>query len=191
LFEASVLAGIKISSISDLNLIRNEKIIHTFEHPNFENTTFKEIPVLNWTTLILHGNTNTGKTMWACHQFKSPCVCSHIDDLGNFKSSIHDGIVFDDMSFNHYPREAVIHILDWELDRSIQVRYKCAFIPKHTRKIFTTNKTLFDFLPFDDSGAIKRRYKSFHVTEKLFDYIIPSTTNTQENSDNNLTFFLN
>jgi hypothetical protein len=103
------------------------------------------------------------------HQFECPLVVSHIDDLGDFDASRHDGIVFDDMSFAHLPREAVIHLVDWDLDRSIHIRYKRALIPARTRKIFTSNKTFYENFPADPSGAIRRRIsRIIHVTGPTF-----------------------
>ena len=115
-----------------------------------------------------YGPTNTGKTQWAAHMFDSPLIVSDMDDLAHFNST-HDGIIFDDMSFHHVPREPCIHLLDWDFARSIRVRYKCAHIPAGTRKIFTSNKPFDQTFPPDDTGAIQRRVtKVIHVTGPTF-----------------------
>ena len=83
-----------------------------------------------------------------------------------------DGIVLDDMSFAHLPRETIIHLLDWDVDRSIHCRYNCAYIPHGTRKIFTTNKHPADVFGQErwEEKPIKRRITGvIHIDKKLFD----------------------
>lgn len=124
---------------------------------------------VNKSTLI-YGESNTGKTHYACAHFSRPLVCSHIDDLRDL-SPDNDGIIFDDMSFKHWPPESIIHLLDTDFDRSINVRYGTITIPARTRKIFTHNTDN----PFYCSAiqeqqreAIERRYTSVHVHNRLF-----------------------
>ena len=114
---------------------------------------------------------NTGKTHFACSHFKNPLVCSHIDKLKQL-SPDNDGIVFDDMSFRHWPPEAVIHLLDQEFARDINIRYSTVYIPACTPKIFTHNAEN----PFYDEAlveeeqrkAIERRLQRVHVPFPLF-----------------------
>lgn len=80
-------------------------------------------------------------------------MVSHMDQLKDYDATVHDGILFDDMSFKHMPRTAQIHIADMDDDRYIHIRYATAYIPKGTLKIATTNVR--DI--FDDDAAIKRR----------------------------------
>jgi len=169
LWEAVHVAGVEIKSVGDVKLLRDDVARpDDFQHG---------FPDANWSleldntsrVIYIYGPTNTGKTQWAVHCFENPLIVSHMDDLGRFNSSKHDGIVFDDMSFAHIPREAAIHLLDWDFERSLHIRYKCALIPKHTRKIFTSNKPFHESFPHDDTGAIKRRVsKTIHIHGPTF-----------------------
>lgn len=98
-------------------------------------------------------------------------MVSHIDTL-KMLSPDHDGIVFDDMSFKHWPPESVIHLLDQEFDRDINVRYGTVHIPAHTPKIFTHNSDN----PFydqekicdDQREAIERRLSRVNLRTNLY-----------------------
>ncbi len=90
--------------------------------------------------MILWGESQIGKTQFALAHFKTPLMISHMDRLTTFDPRVHDGIVFDDMSFTHLHQEAQIHLVDINNTRDIHVRYLCAHIPRKTKKIFTTNK---------------------------------------------------
>lgn len=157
LMEACQAMGIEVKTVSDVNTIRQDKPrAKDFEH-DFRDTIWT-IPAPGiFRAILLYGPSGTGKTQFAVHLFECPLVVSHMDQLRDFDASRHDGIVFDDMSFAHMPREAVIHLLDWDLDRAIHCRYSPAIIPKHTRKVFTSNKRFEDIFPHDDAGAIRRR----------------------------------
>ncbi len=103
-------------------------------------------PITDWSkSIILWGESQIGKTQFALAHFTKPLMVSHVDQLGSFDASIHDGIVFDDMAFGHTPRTAQIHLVDQNNSRAIHMRYTYASIPAHTKKIFTTN---------EDDGAI-------------------------------------
>jgi len=119
-------------------------------------------------SLIIWGDSGTGKTEYALSNFDNPLFVTHIDHLLKFVPTKHDGIIFDDMSFTHFPRETQIHILDSEQPRQLHCRYNTADIPAYTRKIFTTNVhggAIFDLADL----AIIRRVKVFEVTEPLFE----------------------
>jgi len=106
----------------------------------------------NFTTVTIVGPSNIGKTQFAKTHFDNPLMVRHIDRLKDFNPQIHDGIIFDDMSFAHTPRETQIHITDWDEDSDIHIRYGTVEIPKHTQKIFTAN-----YNPFQEDEAILRR----------------------------------
>lgn len=121
--------------------------------------------------LLIHGPSNLGKTHYAIAHFKNALVVSHIDDLKNLHPD-HDGIIFDDMSFKKWPIEAVIHLLDYDLPRSIHVRYGTVLIPANIPKIFThnTDNPFYseEMIEDEQRNAIERRFKRINVIEKLF-----------------------
>jgi len=132
---------------------------------------FNHEPMVLDKPVLLHGGTGLGKTQFALAHFKNPLVVSHIDKLKNL-SPDHDGVVFDDMAFKHWPKEAVIHLLDKEVDRDINVRYGTVNIPKNTVKVFTHNTSnpfynADDITP-DQQEAIERRFNRVHVINKLY-----------------------
>lgn len=129
----------------------------------------KELQPLSKATLIV-GASGTGKTQYALAHFKNPLLVSHIDKLKTLNPD-HDGIVFDDMSFTHWPPESVIHLLDSECEREIHVRYGTVTIPAGIRKIFTHNKKnpFYEFDVADEQKiAIERRYARCEITDFLY-----------------------
>lgn len=116
-------------------------------------------------TILIWGPKGTGKTEYAKAQFKNPLLVSHIDDLKGL-SRDNDGIVFDDVSFTHWPRTAAIHLCDMENPRSINVKYGTVTIPMGTKRIITSNEP-WPF-PVDDHGAIKRRVEIIPCPGRIF-----------------------
>jgi len=90
-------------------------------------------------TLVLWGPTNTGKTSLAKALLPNALFVRHIDALKEYKTGMYEGIVFDDMSFKHWPREAQIHLLDTDNVSQINVKHSIAIIPEGTPRIITTN----------------------------------------------------
>lgn len=121
-------------------------------------------------TTLLHGPSNLGKTHYALAHFTNPLLVSHIDRLKQL-SPDHDGVVFDDMSFRHWPIESVIHLVDKEFTRDINVRYGTIQIPSNTKKIFTYN-TAYPFYnsdpPQEQMDAVNRRVVKIELLDKLF-----------------------
>lgn len=117
---------------------------------------------------IIYGPSNTGKTQYALSNFNNPLFVTHMDTLGEFIPGVHDGIIFDDMEFNHLPRTAQIQLVDAAQGRHVHIRYARAWIPAGTRKIFTTNQEHGAIFTIDDK-AIRRRLLMLEVTERLFD----------------------
>lgn len=109
--------------------------------------------------ILLTGASGTGKTSYALAHFKKPFLVRDIDDLKGLTSQF-DGIVFDDMSFKHWPAESVIHLLDWDNPSSIRCRNVNAKIPAKMPRIFTHNDS--DIFACQSSlsqySAINRRY---------------------------------
>lgn len=140
-------------------------------YSKFQLSEFIRDPILLDKAVFICGTSNTGKTEWALAHFKNPLLVRHIDKLKTL-SPDNDGIVFDDMSFEHWPAESVIHLLDMNCDSQLHVRYGTVTIPANTRKIFTSNKTnIFykDEVPEEQKVAIERRYKRVLVYANLYD----------------------
>ncbi len=137
--------------------------------PRFQLSNFLISPLVLTKPVLLYGDLNTGKTSFAVAHFKNPLVVSHIDKL-KLLTPDNDGIVFDDMSFSHWPAESVIHLLDIDFERDINVRYGTVTIPANTLKIFTHNNEN-PFFKEDitevQKEAIKRRYQSIHVHNSI------------------------
>jgi len=115
-------------------------------------------------SVVVVGNAGIGKTEWALAHFKSPLLVNCIDKLRAFCPVKFDGIVFDDMSFKHWPVESQIHITDWTQGRDINCRYFNGFIPAFTKKIFTCN---WDRFPFADDSAVNDRLCVIETDKEL------------------------
>jgi len=113
-------------------------------------------------SVILWGESGTGKTCYARALLPNALFVSHMDDLARFDQGEHDGIIFDDISLTHLHREAQIQILDFEQPRSIHIRYTTAMIPAKTKKIFTTNNHE-GFIYLAGDKALERRVKKFEI----------------------------
>ena len=160
LMEACNEAGVKIDSVTAVQLIRKDKNKAEPYRHLYPGTVWILKCDFKY-NLYLWGPTNTGKTQWAAAQFERPLIVSAMDRLREFNKDEHDGIVFDDMSFKHLPRETQIHLLDYQTDRDIYCRYTNATIPAGTRKIFTSNKPFCEV--FLNDPAIRRRCKKVKV----------------------------
>lgn len=111
---------------------------------------------------IYWGESGIGKTQFALAQFKAPLKVRDMDDLGDLDPDMHDGIVFDDVDFRHWPRTSQIHILDYERT-SVRIRYKTVTIPKGFPRVFTTNEP--GGRIFKDEVAINRRFESIELRD--------------------------
>lgn len=170
LYEACQAAGVEIRSVNDVNMIRKDKgrregTTSSYTKESFrDDTGFPEF----FRSVVLYGPSGIGKTEFALSRFDNALLVTHIDTLKHFDPEIYDGIVFDDMSFTHIPREAAIQLVDWDFDRDVHCRHANAFIPKKTRKIFTTNIDNGYIFPVDPYGAIARRVQRVEVKEKTW-----------------------
>lgn len=111
------------------------------------------------TSLLLWGESGIGKTCYAKYLLPNSLFVSHIDQLKSYSSAKYNGIIFDDMSFAHLPREAQIHLLDIDNERTIHVRYGHALIPANTKKLFLSNYNNI----FLDDPAINRRLTKINL----------------------------
>jgi hypothetical protein len=117
-------------------------------------------------TLIITGDPEKGKTQYAKSFFNNPLVVGHIDKLKEFEPHIHDGIIFNDMNFSHWPRTSCIHLLDNEEDADINVKCSMITIPAGVKRIIVTNEKTKDIFPCFDR-AISRRITEFKVNYDL------------------------
>lgn len=130
---------------------------------------------------ILWGPTGTGKTSLARALLPKALFVSHVDQLKMYNARVHHGIIFDDMSFVHWPEGNQIHLVDWEQGRYIHTRYVPAFIPARTPKIFTYNLPPENILRVGNP-AIARRVISFEITKSVRRITLD---HSQESNDEN------
>lgn len=149
-----------------------ERNLRRHRTPKFSHvyTTFNRQVFSTHKPLLFWGPAGTGKTHFALFHFKNPLIVSHLDILKQL-SPDHDGIVFDDLSFKHFPPESVIHLLDSDIDRDLHVRYTTANVPKNTPKIFTHNTSnpfYNDSIDEEQKKAIERRFQRVHIPYAIF-----------------------
>lgn len=156
------------------NLQRRKK--KSFEHKYYLDSFIRgPLPLPSGKSIFLHGPSGVGKTHYACAHFQNPLLVSDIDQLKEFNAGIHDGIVFDDMSFHHIPPEKVIHLVDRDFPREIRCRHTNASIPAGTKKIFTHNspnpfysaESNYTIIP-EQEVAIARRLDVWNVPFPLY-----------------------
>lgn len=118
-------------------------------------------------TLILWGPTETGKSSLAKALLPKALFVSHMDRLRDYDPKQYEGIIFDDMSFKHIPRDGQIHLVDTFDDRDIHCRYSPAFLPAGTPRIITSNNAPADILLAEDP-AIVRRIQVVEIDTPIF-----------------------
>lgn len=134
-------------------------------------TEFINIPpaIAHWQrkrhTLWLYGPSGYGKTEYAKSLFNNPLLISHTDQLKKLEPH-HDGVIFDDYSMCHKPREIAIHITDLANKRGINVKHGMVVIPKGLPRVFCSNVWIW---PEDESGAIERRVFAVYIRKQLYD----------------------
>lgn len=150
--------------------IRNE--VTQTQQPAHPGSEFVHAPLIvqDWRVLYINGNTGLGKTQWARSLLPKATVVSHRDQLRDCDFS--NGVIFDDFEVAHWPPTAVIHLLDWDEPRGLDVKHGHVIIPAHTRKIFTHNGSLDRWLSKDATmaqiEACERRVHVVNIYEKLF-----------------------
>lgn len=168
--EAMEIAGVTIKTVSDIVALRREPIPQILPQLDTHYSWTFMAPHA-FTSLFVSGPSGTGKTRWAIAQFQSCLLVSHMDTLKQFMPGRHDGIVFDDMNFLRLTPQEAIHLLDWEMPRTINVKYGSVTIPANTQKIFTNNRTFRDSMPVcspEEYNALARRVNIITVTHQLF-----------------------
>lgn len=125
------------------------------------------LDVENIKSIILWGPAGIGKTYFARALLPNALFVSHIDELLKYDPREFNGIIFDDMSFMHYPRETQIHIVDFDMPRALHCRYSVATIPAGTPKIFTTNVEGGHIFNAGDK-AIQRRLQIYAINGNMW-----------------------
>lgn len=114
----------------------------------------------NWRALYIHGETRCGKTQFARSLLPEATVVSLADQLRGVDFS--KGIIFDDFDVWKWPGVSVIHLLDWDEPRGVNVKHAHVVIPPHTRKIVTFNEPIGKWLPecatFNQAEAARLRF---------------------------------
>ena len=88
--------------------------------------------------MVVYGDTEKGKSEFVLTHFEKSVVVRRRDDLK--RASYHDGIIFDDVSFDDWSPENIICLLSQDKPRSLPARFDDAFIGPDIPIVFTTNK---------------------------------------------------
>lgn len=120
-------------------------------------------------SLVLWGDSGYGKTALAKSLLGAGYVfVRHMDALKRYdlSSPFISGLIFDDMSFRHWPCDQVKHLVDLSDESHINVKHGMVVLPKRLPRIFTTNRA--DLFAAADAGeadaaAIARRVKYVHI----------------------------
>jgi len=153
----------KIAQLYPVEMIRYHRgieVLISLQEEDLEdrrwNGPYKWPMIEDWSySWIVIGPSGINKSQFAKAHFEpgKVLVCSNIDDLKRYNKDVHEGIIFDDMDFLHYPRTSQIHLVDQDENRTIHNRFVDAMIPAGTKKIFTCNEMCVAI----DDPAIKRR----------------------------------
>lgn len=108
-------------------------------------------PMPTNTAAVLVGPSGIGKTVWAQWICPKPAILiSNTEGLKYFRPGYHRTMIFDDVDFTWMSPQQQIHLLDWHIARTINVKYGHVTIPAKTYKIFTNN-----CWPFLDMATVK------------------------------------
>jgi len=129
-------------------------------------------------TLVLTGKSNTGKTALAKALLPGALLVTHMDQLRHYDADSSTGIVLDEGSFKHIPREAQIHLIDVSEDRYVHCRYAPGFLPAGTSRVITSNLRPSDVLEWD-RYEIRRRCQWVEV-KGLNDYVDHGSPTSEE-----------
>lgn len=188
----SVLEGASIRDIAInhpsqyIKFYKGIKELHSIHNTTMESTEYTERRYNrnhDWSkTQIFTGPSNCGKTVYALQILPKALFCTHLDTLTKYNDTDYDGIIFDEFSFKHLPRETQIYLCDQEQQRQLHVRYMCAIIPARTKKIFITNLPVSEVLSLPDV-AIERRIQ-VHKFTTWTEPVVRTPINYPDSDDN-------
>lgn len=151
-------------AVYQLNRHRIDRAINiNIVDKNYNYKDFRNVPkeVDQWNksyrklkTLLLLGNSETGKTALAKSLMQNPLMVSIKEDLKAFDRLVHDGIIFDDFCLEGMKKQDMIHLFDLENARTIDVKFSQARIPCKVERIFTSNEKLEKFLGYKQMGDV-------------------------------------
>jgi len=153
-------------------LVKIRNLSTQTQAPARSEAEFCNLPILppDWHCLYLNGPTELGKTAWARSLLPQATVVSHRDQLRDCDFS--HGVIFDDFEVSHWPPTAVIHLLDWDEPRGLDIKHGHVIIPRHTRKIFTNNCEFSRWVSKDANeeqvAACRRRVDVVNIHRRLF-----------------------
>lgn len=138
----------------------------------FNLDTFVNAPQLpnDWKVLYIWGDTRLGKSKWARALLPEAGRVTEINRLGDADAT--KGLIFDDVATTGLSAVQVIHLVEYDDECDIRVLYGSVRIPEQTKKIFTYNNPVEQWVPPGTSetqlAAIKSRMHIIHVTNKLY-----------------------
>ncbi len=170
--DAFEIADVSVKSIGDVLAVRREcsrkrKHVHEWD----EDAT-SEFVVKEWDrkkALCLIGDSQQGKTAWACKQFKNPIMVGELNELRGIDWNGIDGIVFDEADFSNFKRKTQIFMCDTKYTRTIKVADYTVTIPKGMPRIFCNNQRCFSELPEINNRFVPwdTRGKEFFILFRL------------------------
>jgi len=166
--------GVKSLSQIQSNLHLWRMLHQTQQPPSYQLSQFKANLVASipepLKVLLISGPAGIGKTQFARAILPEAILVRHIDRLKG--QDLTKGIIFDDFGVSHMFADAIKHLLDWDEDSDIHVRYGTVHIPRHTQKIFCYNKCFDSWLPTtmadEDYAAIRRRIDLLEIKSKIY-----------------------
>lgn len=182
LSKGSFAAAMRYIEETDLTTyIMNHKRIYAYFENKFaagDTSKFKpeqfnrplfEIPAKK--TLVFIGPTGFGKTQFALAHFKHPLRVTNKNDWIRFQDGVTDGIVLDDVHFNTWQPNTILHTVDVENAVTQDVKYSSVRIPAGVPRIICINSEgeLYpeDIAP-EKKAAIARRLQIERITDPLF-----------------------
>lgn len=170
--EAATALGLGIKSISDLAVVRNERLPPPPAKLRFDCASFTLDVPERYRCIYLYGPSGTGKTEWALHRFANPLLVRSTDELRGLSEDLHDGFVWDEFSPVGWTPEQIILAFDTERATSIRCRYSDAQIPEGFGRVFTSNLSFEDNIlsrvQCDQREAVKRRVHVVRVIQPTF-----------------------